>query len=333
MLRRILILCFAIFIGPTLQAHVTPATTSSKGQDFSYSDALVLGLIQGVTEFLPISSTGHLILANHFLELDQEIPLFNEAGELIVKYPATNEASAQPYTLKDAAYAYNVVLHAGTILAICILYWKYILEMICGLFGRNANGLLLLRNLFVAFIPAGAVGYFLHDAINIYLYTPKMVGVALVLGAFIMISVEKWRQTRPVPQTNGFGPQLHELTVRRSLCIGLLQTLAMWPGTSRSMMTIVGGYLVGFNPKRAAEFSFLLGLMTVSAASLYKIYKEGMDMMNVLYWEPMLFGCLIALISGVLAIKTFIHLLTRYGLAPFAWYRIVLAVVTLVALT
>jgi len=280
----------------------------------SWWEAVILGLVEGLTEYLPVSSTGHLILANRALGLDSDQPL------------ATSGAPAEggPHTLRDAANAYTIIIQGGAILAVLILYWRRILDIVAGVFGRSRSGLLLLRNLIVAFLPAAILGLLLEDWIDRHLFGPLPVVNALVLGAFLMLAAEKWR-SRHRSETFSEGPDLHELSVSRSLLIGLLQCVAMWPGTSRSMMTIVGGYLAGLSPRRSAEFSFLLGLVTLSAASGYKTVSEGQWMFQALDLGPMLVGILVATIFAALSVKWLVSYLSRHGLAVFAWYRILLA--------
>jgi undecaprenyl-diphosphatase len=288
-------------------------TAAERPAELTYTDAVILGIVEGITEYLPISSTGHLILANRFLGLDRDIPL--DLGE----------GTESPKTLRDAANAYAIIIQGGAILAVVLLYWRRLLDILAGVFGRSRTGLLLLRNLTAAFLPAAVLGLLLEDWIDRHLFGPLPVINALVVGAFLMLAVENWRRRRGETQTFSAGPDLHELSVSRSILIGLLQCVAMWPGTSRSMMTIVGGYLAGFSPARAAEFSFLLGLVTLTAASGYKTVSEGEWMLRALDLGPVLVGILVATIFAALSVKWLVSYLSRHGLAAFAWYRILLA--------
>tara|TARA_R100000027_G_scaffold42073_3_gene31429 strand:+ start:24325 stop:25299 length:975 start_codon:yes stop_codon:yes gene_type:complete len=280
----------------------------------TYTDAVILGIVEGLTEYLPVSSTGHLILTNQFLGLDSDRPI--EAQDL-----SSGEA---PRTLKEAANAYAIIIQGGAILAVLLIYRRRICDIIAGIFGKSRNGLLLLRNLAAAFLPAAVLGLLLEDFIDRHLFGPLPVINALVIGAFLMLAVEKWRARRGRVNATD-GPDLHELSVARCLMIGLLQCVAMWPGTSRSMMTIVGGYLAGLSPARSAEFSFLLGLITLSAASGYKAVNEGQWMLQSLDLGPVVVGILVATVFAALSVKWLVSYLTRHGLAVFAWYRILLA--------
>lgn len=295
----------------------------------TYTDALVLGVVEGLTEFLPVSSTGHLILADRLLGLDSDEPLLKADGQpLMVGKPGEEE----PFTLSNAIDAYIIIIQFGAIAAVVVLYWRRLLSILQGLLGKNPHGLLLLRNLVLAFLPAAVIGLILEDWIDAVLFGVKPVLIALVAGAILMLAVEALRKRRTaqapiVGNKETAGPDLHELSPVQSLVIGFLQCIAMWPGTSRSMMTIVGGYIVGLNPVRAAEFSFLLGLITLSAASFYKTLTVGPAMAQTLPAGPVIFGLFVAGVSAVIAVRWFVHYLTRHGLTLFAWYRIALAVI------
>lgn len=231
---------FSLLLLSPLQAQIETATdTASK--KLSYLDAVILGLVEGVTEYLPISSTGHLI---------------------------------------------------------------------------------------VAFLPAAVIGLLLNDWIETNLGNNiNAVAGALIVGAFAMLGVEHWRKRKRAGAVDSKeGPELHELSLKQSLMIGFIQCLAMWPGTSRSMATIVGGYLAGLSPKHAAEFSFLLGLITLTAASGYKFVSNGEQMLAALEVGPVFVGCVVTFISAVLAVKWLVAFLSQHGLALFAWYRIALAI-------
>lgn len=284
-----------------------------------YLDALVLGLVEGVTEFLPISSTGHLILTEHVLGLNGEgaIPPGSGTGDAIPGFG-------------EAVNAYTVVIQVGAIMAVGLLYWGKIVSIFLGVAGRDREGALLARNLLVAFIPAVVAGVTLESLVEKYLFNTWNVAAALFAGGFLMIGVEKWRSGKGKVASGEPGPDLHDLSIRQSLFIGLLQCVALWPGTSRSMMTMIGGYLAGLAPRRAAEFSFLLGLPTLAGAAAYKSIRSGAGMLEVLGWGPILFGCGVAAVSAAIAVKWMVGYLSRHGFVLFGWYRIVLAIVILV---
>lgn len=290
--------------------------------ELSAGDAVILGLIEGVTEFLPISSTGHLIIANTFLKLDGETPLTDAAGQpLWYKKPSAKNPDGEPLTLKLAADTYCVVIQFGAIAAVAGLYWRQIRSILLGLVGRDAAGLRLLRNLIIAFIPAAAIGFALHDWIDKHLFSIAAVVTAQISGAVLMFAAERWRNS------NASTKRIDELSPRGALGIGALQCAALWPGTSRSMTTIVGGYFAGLDPRKAAEFSFLLGLATLTAATLFKSYKSGAAMIEVFGWSHVLLGCVVAAVTAAVSIRFLIHYLTRHGLGLFAVYRLVTAAV------
>ena len=311
-------------LGPVeAQPHVSeshgPATVPP---DFGIEEAILLGLIEGITEFLPISSTGHLILANHFLGLTQ-----SEAS-----LPSRNHENphprVDPTSMSEALDAYIIVIQFGAIIAVALLYRTNIRSIILGLLGRDQEGLFLARNLALAFFPAASIGLAFHAVISSYLFNIPSVILALFLGGMLMLWVENWRKRRIQPnqsESPSSGPVLHQLSPRQSLLIGFFQCVALWPGISRSMITIVGGYAVGLSPSRAAEFSFLLGLPTLSAAALYKILKSGPEMYGTLGWTPVLLGMGVAALSAAIAVKWMVSYLTSHGLAFFACYRIALA--------
>lgn len=298
-----------------------------------YADAIILGLVEGITEYLPVSSTGHLILTNALLGLDGDTPVVSDDGQPILVFDKDHPAG-RPYTIGEASYAYVIVIQAGAIAAVVILYWSTILQIIMGCLGVDPKGRKLAINLVCAFIPAAVIGLLLDDWIEANLgQNVRAVAGALVVGAIVMLLVERWRKRGMKGNIEPRdGPSLHELSIRQSVMIGLFQCFAMWPGTSRSMATIVGGYIAGLSPKHAAEFSFLLGLITLTAASGYKIVNDGANMMSALEIGPVLVGCLVAFVSAALAVKWLVSYLSKHGLALFAWYRIALAIVVFLML-
>jgi undecaprenyl-diphosphatase len=309
------------------QPLVTPPdpTTSSRVEELSAVDAITLGIVEGVSEFLPISSTGHLIIANHFLRLESNVPLVDAEGRpLWYRKPSPRHPEGEPLTTKLAADTYAVVIQFGAIAAVALLYWSRFLSMIRGLLGRDPAGLRLLLNVLVAFVPSAVFGLMVHEWIDQHLFSVHTVIIALVVGALLMFWAESWRRkhAKELPDL-----RQADLSPRGVATIGLLQCVAMWPGTSRSMMTIVGGYFVGLDPRRAAEFSFLLGFVTLTAASAFKSYKSGAAMLEVFGWSHVLLGIAVAAVTAAVCVRFLVHWLTRHGLALFAWYRLGLAAV------
>jgi undecaprenyl-diphosphatase len=263
--------------------------------------AVVLGLVEGITEYLPISSTGHLILTSSLLGLH------------------TPEQGA-------AVAAFEIVIQGGAILAVLGLYWRRVLQMGAGALGRDPLGRRLLGNLALAFLPAGLLGPLLDDPIEQHLFHAGPVLAALFLGGVWMI----WLDRRRAPEA---GVPLDALGWQQALGIGLFQCAAMWPGTSRSMMTIAGGVLLGLRAREAAEFSFLLGVPTLGGACVYKLAKNLLaassqgtpNLFEQLGPASVAIGVAVAALSAVVAVRWLVGFLQRHGLAPFGWYRIALA--------
>jgi len=257
-----------------------------------------------VTEYLPVSSTGHLILTAWALGLDE------------------------PQARADATNSFNIIIQSGAILAVLGLYWPRVKQMALGLLGRDGDGLRLAINLVIAFLPAAVTGPLFAEQINDHLFTPWPVVGALFVGAWLMLAVaygrRQWR-------TEHKGRDLDHITWQIALLIGCGQCFAMWPGTSRSMITIVAALMLGLRPRAAAEFSFLLGLITLSAATGYKVVFDGAAMMAQLNAEngnavlALCIGVAASAVSAALAVKWFVGFVTRHGVAPFGWYRLVLA--------
>ncbi len=344
-MRTLRLASLVLLLAPWLAwAASTPTATPPPPEDLalpaaelSATDAIILGVIEGVTEFLPVSSTGHLIVGNRLLDLDSDETLRGPDGQpLWYRKPSTKNPAGEPLTLNLAAKTYAVVIQFGAIAAVAVLYWSQIAAMLRGLFGRDPAGLRLLINLFVAFLPAAVFGLLLHEWIDTHLFSVGAVIVAQIAGALLMFYAESWRRRRLVATRMGTSPPLGrgiepetiaELTPRSALGIGALQCLAMWPGTSRSMTTIVGGYFAGLDPRRAAEFSFLLGLITLTGAAGLKSYKSGGAMIQVFGWSNVLLGGVVAAVTAAICVRFLVHWLTRHGLVLFAWYRIALAVI------
>lgn len=292
--------------------------------ELSPIDAIVLGVVEGVTEFLPISSTGHLIIANHYLGLEGEEPLIDASGKpLWHKKPSDKYPEGEPLTLKLAADTYIVVIQVGAILAVLLLYRAPIFSMLKGLVGRDATGARLLRNVLLAFTPVAVIGLAASAFIEEHLFSVNMVIVGLVGGAFLMIIVERWRSTRGDIHANIKDPA--DLRPSEALTVGFMQCLALLPGTSRSMVTIVGGYLGGLTPAKAAEFSFLVGLPVLAGAAVVKGWRSGPAMIEVFGWTHVLLGIAVAAVSAAIAVKFLVGFLSKHGLLAFAIYRIALA--------
>lgn len=266
-----------------------------------YFQAIILGIVEGLTEYIPVSSTGHLILAKSFLGITQK-----------------------------AIDPYLIVIQSGAILAVLGLYRKRVGDMLKGLAGKNPVGLKLAINLIIAFLPAAIFGVLLNDVIDEWLMGTTPVIWALAIGGVLMLFAARWQRKAFHEGTDSHSfIDIEHLTWKKALIIGLVQCFAMFPGTSRSMVTIVASMAMGMKPKHAAEFSFLLGLPTLGGATVYKLVKDA-DALSTLEIGPMILGIIVAFIAAAIAIKWLVAYLSKHGLALFGWYRIALAIIVAV---
>ena len=264
--------------------------------------ALILGLVEGLTEYLPVSSTGHLLLAQRLMGIDSS----------------------------TASDAFAICIQAGAILAVLGIYRQRVAQMVMGAVGRNEAGQRLLINLLSAFVPAAVLGLLLEKPIKKYLFGGDEWGLwpvvaAWFAGGMAILVVSLARRRRGTSPTAGFD--LEHLTVRMALIVGLAQCIAMWPGVSRSLITIVGGVLVGLSLPAAVELSFLLGVITLTAATAYDALKHGPEMLATYGATPLLIGFGAAWLSAVLAVKWMVGYLKSHGMEIFGWYRVALAFV------
>ncbi len=248
--------------------------------------AILLGIVEGLTEFLPVSSTGHLILATELLGYD-----------------------AAKWAL------FNIAIQPGAILAIVVLYWRTFMDVLRGLTRWEPKAVAFTRNLLVAFFPAVAVGLAFADNIDALLENAVVVAWALIVGGVAILLVERY--ARPV-EVGGVA----NVTLRQSIIVGLVQCLAMVPGVSRSGATILGAMGFGVDRKTAAEFSFFLAVPTLTGATVLQLYKHR-DAITPQALELIGVGFVVSFVVAYLVIKAFLAVVTRYGFAPFAWYRIV----------
>lgn len=277
--------------------------------------AILLGLIEGITEYLPVSSTGHLIVAQKLMHIGT----------------ATDVE-------KLAADCFAICIQGGAILAVVGLYWKHVLKMIKGVFGQDPEGLKLAISILIGFLPAAIFGLLLNDWIEEKLFGLWPVIIAWIIGGFGILWTVSWRRRNP---PRGNGRDILKLAWQSALFIGFLQCLAMWPGTSRSLMTICGGLLVGLSVKSAVEYSFLLGVLTLTAATakkaLWKIPAAGPEFDvwfggSKLMWEtydtvPLVVGIVAATVSAAFAVKWLVKYLQSHGLGVFGYYRIAIGVI------
>jgi len=254
--------------------------------------AILLGIVEGITEFLPVSSTGHLIVAGHLLGF-----------------------------VGDRAASFEVIIQLGAILSVVLLYRRRFLELIprpvSGFEASNLQGWSGLWRIALATFPALLVGYGARHIIKERLFNPTAVTLALAIGGIAILLVERYAAKR---QTS----TLERLTLPQALGVGLFQVLALWPGTSRAAATIVGGMLLGLERKSAAEFSFLIAVPVMLAASGYELIKMRHEMAPQNFLQLGV-GFIVSFIVALITVKIFVQFLQRGKLTPFAWYRILAA--------
>jgi undecaprenyl-diphosphatase len=255
--------------------------------------AIILGAVEGFTEYLPVSSTGHLLVTQRLLDLDQ--------GDG-----------------KAAADTYAIAIQIGAILAVVVLYWRRLGQLASGVIGRDVDGRRLLVRLVIAFVPAAVVGLILGDTIKEQLFGAWPVIAAWLAGGIFLVV---WN---PRPGR----VELTSLTTRHAAIIGAAQILALWPGMSRSLVTIAAALAIGASMASAVEFSFLLGLATLTAATLFDLMKDGQTLLDDYGWRTPLLGAIVAFITAVIAVRWLVSFLRTRPLSIFGWYRIGIALVT-----
>jgi undecaprenyl-diphosphatase len=255
--------------------------------------AIILGIVEGITEYLPVSSTGHLILATELLG-------YNAARWDV----------------------FNIAIQPGAILAIIVLYWRTFMEVGKGLLRLDPASLRFVRNVLLAFIPAVVIGLAFHDPIEALLENGRVVAWALIIGGIAILVVERLARTQHYDGVSAVGS-------RTSSLIGVIQCLAMIPGISRSGATILGAMAMGVDRKTAAEFSFFLAVPTLVGATALQLVKHRHEISQGDY-GLIAIGFVVSFIVALVVVKGFIAIVTRHGFAPFAWYRIVAGVAALV---
>jgi undecaprenyl-diphosphatase len=246
---------------------------------------IILGIVEGVTEFIPVSSTGHLILAAELLGW--------EAGQWAV---------------------FNVVIQLGAILAVVVLYWRTFWAVFVGLLQRKPESWRFLRNIVVAFLPSAVLGFLFIDRIEAMLESAAIVAWALLAGGFAILVIE-----RVAPQGHEKG--VADISLAKAAGIGAIQCLSMIPGVSRSGATILGGLSLGVERRTAAEFSFFLAVPTMIGASTLQLVKHR-DALGTAGWGGIALGFIVSFIVAVVVIRWFIGIVSRRGFTPFGWYRI-----------
>lgn len=248
--------------------------------------AVLLGIIEGLTEFLPVSSTGHLILA----------------GELV------------GFT-DNSSIAFKIAIQLGAILAVLLVYWQRFWAVGMGLLKAQPGAIAFTRNILLGFVPALLIGVVAYDAIRAAMQTPEIVAIALIVGGIIILALER------IVKNVRFH-SVEDIPFGTALSIGLIQCTAMLPGVSRSGATIMGGLMMGVERKTAAEFSFFLAVPTMMAATVYALWRDR-ALLSADDLDMIAIGFTAAFVVAVIVVKAFVALVGRYGFAPFAYYRII----------
>jgi undecaprenyl-diphosphatase len=261
--------------------------------------ALLLGIVEGLTEFVPVSSTGHLIVVDRWLG-------HQGAG----------------------AEAFEIVIQLGA-LAACVIYYRRLLwATLRGVVRGEREAQRLAVAIASGFVPTAAVGYLFHHRIEEHLFGPRPVGLALVVGGGVMIVVDLWRRRARASSIQ----DLRAVRARHGLVVGVVQCAALWPGTSRSMAAIVGGQLSGLSTRVAADFAFLVGIPTLGAACLFKLVKARHALANEVGATAVAIGLAVSFVVGWAVIAAFLRYLRKTGLVPFGLYRIAVGAFVLWAL-
>ncbi|MCP5028735.1 MAG: undecaprenyl-diphosphate phosphatase [Actinomycetia bacterium] len=283
-------------------AGAADSVTSPETVSLSAFAAIVLGLVEGLTEYLPVSSTGHLLVAQEILGLG-----------------GTEESDL-------ALETYAICIQAGAILAVVFLYWGRIRQMIDGVLGRSDEGRTVSIAVIVAFVPTAIIGLFIQGFVR-----DRLFGVAPIAAAWLVGGLGILLLTR-VRFLERAGIELGTITARQAIAIGGLQAIAMWPGVSRSLTTIVAGVLVGLSLRAAVEFSFLLGLVTLSAATAYEGLQNGSSLIDTFGIATPLLGLVVAFVSAVIAVRWMVSWLEQRSLNVFGFYRIAIGLAAFAAL-
>ena len=260
--------------------------------------AALMGVVEGLTEFLPISSTGHLILAGWLLEFNESV------GE-------------------DKAKVFDIAIQTGAIFAIVLIYWQRLLSTLVGL-GSEPRAQRFALNVTIGFAPAVILGMAFGAAIKAHLFTPTVVASTFIIGGFIILWVERRQLSAPAARV----VEVDDMSPMDALKVGLLQCLALVPGTSRSGASIIGGMVMGLSRKAATEFSFFLGIPTLMGAGVYSLYKER-ELLSAADIPLFGVGLLLSFFSAWICVRWLINYVSTHDFRPFAWYRIAFGVLIL----
>ena len=309
-------LLFLLMICPLAVFSVEQSKSEISAEEvrnqFTTQRAVVTGLVEGVTEYLPVSSTGHMIISDAVMGVDKSSTLVG---------PGVVDRKGRPLSLEKIADDYIVIIQLGAILAVLFIFYQRMTSVVVGIFKGNRSSIFLAAAILIAFSPAAILGLLIKDYIP---FNVEVVALALIIGGFVIFLAEEKLPKIPSDNTGELN-----VTPIQALWIGLCQCVALIPGTSRSLATILGGRWAGLSSAVATEFSFLVGFVILSAASVYKMYSLGPALKQVYPMGNASLGLLIAALAAFISVKWMIGFIMRRGLKPFAWYRIIAGVLLL----
>ncbi len=262
--------------------------------------SMVMGVVEGLTEFLPISSTGHLILAGSLIDFGSSLG-------------------------HEKAKVFDIAIQTGAIFAVVLVYWQRILSTVKGI-THDAQAQRFALNVLVGFLPAVVLALIFGKAIKAHLFTPTVVATTFIIGGVIILWAEKRAKAQPVARIE----TIDDMGPMDALKVGLLQCLALVPGTSRSGASIIGGMMLGLSRKAATEFSFFLGIPTLMGAGAYSLYKER-EILTLADAPVFLTGLVFAFISAWICVRWLLKFVSTHDFVPFAWYRIGFGVLVLLS--
>jgi undecaprenyl-diphosphatase len=300
----LLLICpFALFGAE----QTSPDKTAEEVRNqFTTQRAVVTGLVEGITEYLPVSSTGHMIISDSVMGIDKSSTLV-EASVV--------DRKGRRLSLEKIADDYIVIIQLGAILAVLFIFYQRMRSTVVGIFQGSRSSILLATAVLIAFLPAAILGFIIKDYIP---FDVTIVALALIIGGFVIFLAEE-----KLPKHDSGNQGELNVTPKQALWIGLCQCVALIPGTSRSLATILGGRWAGLSSAVATEFSFLVGFVILSAASVYKMYSLGPALLKVYPIGNASLGLLVAAVAAFVSVKWMIGFIMRRGLKPFAWYRII----------
>ena len=313
--RTLLFLLLVSPLGLFADEQTSPDKTAEEVRNqFTAQRAVVTGLVEGITEYLPVSSTGHMIISDAVMGVDKSS---TQVESNVV------DRKGRRLSLEKIADDYIVIIQLGAILAVLFIFYQRMSSVVIGIFKGNRSSIFLALAVLIAFLPAAIVGLLVKDYIP---FNVTIVALALIIGGFVIFLAED--KLPKIPSDN--SGELN-VSLQQALWIGLCQCVALIPGTSRSLATILGGRWAGLSSAVATEFSFLVGFVILSAASVYKMYSLGPALFKVYPIGNASLGLLVAAVAAFISVKWMIGFIMRRGLKPFAWYRIAAGLAILAA--